>query len=85
MALGISRRAYAKLRGVSHRAINYAVSTGLIPTLRDGSIDVEAADRTWGAARAERQADETPLDPAAWEARIDELAAEFDRRMEDEL
>ena len=81
--MGLSIRAYARLRGVRHYTIQHAISTGLILPLPDGSIDPEQADRTWGAARAERQADETPLDPAAWEARIGELAAELDRRMEE--
>ena len=81
--LGVSRRQYARMRGVHHRSIQHAIETGLILPLVDGSLDPQQADASWGAARAERQAGETPLDPAAWEARIDELAAELDRRMEE--
>lgn len=47
--MGMSRRAYAAHRGVSHTAVGKAVATGRISTLPDGSIDPDVADREWNA------------------------------------
>ena len=47
--LGMSQRAYAASRGIARPYINRLVHAGIIPTLPDGSIDPDAADR----ARAE--------------------------------
>lgn len=46
---GLSVRAYALRRGVSHTAVQKAVRTGRITRLPDGSVDAEAADRQWAA------------------------------------
>jgi hypothetical protein len=43
----MSRRAYARARGVSHPAIMQAIREGRLPLGPDGNIDVELADRTW--------------------------------------
>jgi hypothetical protein len=45
--MGISLRAYAKHRGVSHTAVEKAVKQGRIRTTPDGKIDPEQADRDW--------------------------------------
>lgn len=45
--LGISIRAYAKHKGVSHTAVQKAIETGRIKTLSDGSIDEDEADSDW--------------------------------------
>ena len=45
--IGISLRAYAKHRDVSHSAVQKAIDTGRIQTLPDGSIDKNQADRDW--------------------------------------
>jgi hypothetical protein len=42
----ISQREYARRRGVSHSAVQYAVSSGRITTV-DGKIDPEQADKEW--------------------------------------
>ena len=42
-----SARAYAKLVGASHTAVNNAIKQGLIKPLPDGSIDTEQADVAW--------------------------------------
>jgi hypothetical protein len=42
-----SQRAYARERGVAHRAVQVAIQTGRITTLPDGRIDSEAADKQW--------------------------------------
>ncbi len=43
----LSKNAYAKRRGVSHTAVNKAVSAGRITTTPEGLIDPEAADKQW--------------------------------------
>lgn len=45
--MGLSRRAYAAQRGVSHTAVGKAIASGRISTLPDGTIDPVVADREW--------------------------------------
>jgi len=45
--MGLSIRAYARHRGVSHVAVKKAIDTGRITPLADGTIDPEAADAQW--------------------------------------
>lgn len=45
--MGLSIRAYAKHRGVSHVAVKKAIDTGRISTLADGTIDPQLADAEW--------------------------------------
>ena len=47
--MGVSRRAYAKHRGVSEAAVRRAISNGRITVLEDGTIDVAQADRQWAS------------------------------------
>lgn len=47
--MGISIRAYARRRGVSHTAVQKAIRAGRITPLADGTIDPEKADRQWAA------------------------------------
>ena len=47
--MGISIRAYARHRGVSHTAVRKAIRTGRITQEQDGTIDPEKADRQWDA------------------------------------
>jgi len=46
---GLSRRAYAEHRGVSHTAVAKAIRTDRIKLLPDGSIDPVAADAQWAS------------------------------------
>lgn len=46
---GLSQRAYARRRGVTHSAVQKALRTGRISALADGTIDPRAADRQWAA------------------------------------
>ncbi len=48
--MGVSRRAYAALRGVSEAAVRKALATGRIPAEPDGTIDPVRADLMWDAA-----------------------------------
>ncbi|MFN5828173.1 MAG: elements of external origin [Rhodobacterales bacterium] len=48
--MGLSRRAYAAHRGVSHTAVAKALATGRITAEADGTIDPAKADRQWDAA-----------------------------------
>nr|WP_239505150.1 elements of external origin [Stenotrophomonas pavanii] len=47
MTMGLSIRAYARHRGVSHVAVKKAIDTGRITALPDGTIDPDAADAQW--------------------------------------
>ena len=45
--MGLSIRAYARHRGVSHVAVKKAIDTGRIHQLSDGTIDPDRADQEW--------------------------------------
>lgn len=45
--MGLSIRAYARQRGVSHVAVMKAIDTGRITRLPDGTIDPDIADAQW--------------------------------------
>ena len=45
--MGLSIRAYARHRGVSHVAVKKAIDTGRISQETDGTIDPDRADRAW--------------------------------------
>jgi hypothetical protein len=45
--MGISRRAYARYRGVSDMAVRKAIKSGRIVAESDGSIDPNKADTDW--------------------------------------
>ncbi len=47
--MGLSIRAYARHRGVSHVAVKKAIDTGRISQLPDGTIDPVGADAQWAA------------------------------------
>jgi hypothetical protein len=48
--MGLSHRAYARHRGVSHTAVQKALRSGRIAALPDGTIDPVAADAAWNLA-----------------------------------
>lgn len=50
MAAGLSIRAYARHRGVSHSAVRKALATGRIVAGKDGTIDPTAADQQWATS-----------------------------------
>lgn len=45
--MGLSIRAYARHRGVSHVAVLRAIKTGRVPAEPDGTIDATKADAAW--------------------------------------
>ena len=45
--MGLSIRAYARHRGVSHVAVKKAIDTGRITPLADGTLDPDHADQEW--------------------------------------
>jgi len=47
--MGLSRRAYARHRGVAENAVRKAIAAGRITLEADGTIDPEKADRDWAA------------------------------------
>jgi hypothetical protein len=62
MNMGI--RAYARLRGVSHTAVEKAIKAGRITRNPDGTIDSEQADREW-TRRTVPQVNRSKAAPAA--------------------
>jgi hypothetical protein len=48
--LGLSIRAYARHRGVSHVAVQKAIKAGRIPVEPDGTVDPAKADAAWKRA-----------------------------------
>ncbi len=47
--MGLSRRAYARHRGVHENAVRKAIASGRIPLEPDGTIDPAKADAAWAA------------------------------------
>lgn len=47
--MGLSRRAYARHRGVAENAVRKAIASGRITLEPDGTIDPEKADRDWAS------------------------------------
>ena len=45
--MGVSRRAYARHRGVAENAVRKAIASGRIELEPDGTIDVAKADQAW--------------------------------------
>lgn len=63
--MGLSIRAYARHRGVSHVAVKKAIDTGRITPLPDGTIDPDTADAQWARNTLSRKAEAArPADPA---------------------
>ena len=65
--MGLSIRAYARHRGVSHVAVKKAIDTDRISQLPDGTIDPAAADAQWAAntAPTRRSVADLPSDKSA--------------------
>jgi hypothetical protein len=69
--MGLSIRAYAKARGVSHVAVLKAARAGRIPLEADGTIDPVKADAAWqrstdpGRSKAKPKASAEKLRPVA--------------------
>jgi hypothetical protein len=64
--MGLSRRAYARHRGVAENAVRKAIASGRITLEPDGTIDPEKADRDW-AARTDPSQQRGAHAPAAQE------------------
>jgi hypothetical protein len=62
--MGLSRRAYARHRGVAENAVRKAIASGRITLEPDGTIDPEKADRDW-AARTDPSQQRGPHAPSA--------------------
>lgn len=45
--MGVSNRAYARLKGVSESSVRKAIKTGRLTPLADGTLDPNVADRQW--------------------------------------
>ena len=69
--MGLSIRAYARHRGVSHVAVKKAIDTGRITPLADGTIDPEAADAQWAQNTLQPRKAAVPEAASAPEARAE--------------
>ena len=58
--MGLSRRAYARHRGVSDMAVRKAIASGRISVEDDGTIDPDKADRAWASASDPAQVRPSP-------------------------
>ena len=69
IGMGLSIRAYARHRAVSHVAVLRAIKQGRVPVEPDGTIDPAKADASWkrstdpGRARAKPKASAEKLRP----------------------
>src|SRR5580704_17230008 len=74
--MGLSIRAYAKIRGVSHVAVLKAIKAGRIPIEPDGAIDPGKADAAWerstdpGRTKSRTKAKPCPQPPSRCITRI---------------
>ncbi|CAQ45398.1 elements of external origin [Stenotrophomonas maltophilia] len=73
--MGLSIRAYARHRGVSHVAVKKAIDTGRISALPDGTIDPEAADAQWAQNTLQPRKATTAEPASAPKARAEPVAA----------
>ncbi len=73
--MGLSIRAYARHRGVSHVAVKKAIDTGRISALPDGTIDPEAADAQWAQNTLQPRKATTAEPTSAPKARAEPVAA----------
>src|SRR3954468_1602706 len=58
--MGLSIRAYARHRGVSHVAVMRAIKTGRVPVEADGTIEPAKADAAWQRSTDPGRAKSTP-------------------------
>jgi hypothetical protein len=63
--MGLSIRAYARHRGVSHVAVKKAIDTGRITLGTDGTLDPEQADREWQQNTASPRKTASPVKVSA--------------------
>jgi hypothetical protein len=68
--MGLSIRAYARYRGVSHVAVKKAIDTGRITPLPDGTIDPIAGDAQWAANTTPSRRSVTATEPAKIDDRL---------------
>ena len=68
--MGLSIRAYARHRGVSHVAVKKAIDTGRITALPDGTIDPDSADAQWAQNTLQPRKAAVPEAASAPEASI---------------
>jgi hypothetical protein len=61
--MGLSIRAYARRRGVSHVAVLRAAKAGRIPLEADGTVDPAKADAAWSASTEPARAKPKPEPP----------------------
>ena len=85
--MGLSIRAYARHRGVSHVAVKKAIDTGRITALADGTIDPDSADAQWAKNTLQlRKPEQTAMtSDTTKRARPDHAGADAPRREASDL
>lgn len=73
--MGLSIRAYARHRGVSHVAVKKAIDTGRITALPDGTIDPDTADAQWAQNTLQPRKTSAPEPKPATSARPERTAS----------
>lgn len=73
---GLSIRAYARHRGVSHVAVKKAIDTGRITQLSDGTIDPDTADAQWAQNTLQPRKAAEPVAASITKARPSPVVAE---------
>jgi hypothetical protein len=63
--MGLSLRAFARQRGVTHQTVRKAIARGRLVPLADGTIDPAAAERTWPRGAPSERHDVPHAAPAA--------------------
>ena len=74
--MGLSIRAYARHRGVSHVAVKKAIDTGRITPLPDGTIDPDTADAQWAQNTLQQRKAAEPVKVSTATVRPAPVAAE---------
>jgi hypothetical protein len=74
--MGLSIRAYARHRGVSHVAVKKAIDTGRITPLPDGTIDPDTADAQWAQNTLQSRKAAEPVKVSTAKARPAPVVAE---------
>jgi hypothetical protein len=63
--MGLSLRAFARTRGVTHQTVRKAIARGRLVPLPDGTIDAAAAEHTWPRGAPSARHDVPPAGPGA--------------------
>ena len=81
MALGISRREFAKRDGCDERLVRNAIESGHLPTLEDGTLDPALVGTGWRKTNRKKGAAGADVRTQSARARPDETPEDAARRI----